>query len=269
MKSFIHLHVHSEYSLLDSTLKIDDLLKQARAHQMPAVALTDHGSILGAVNFYKKAKQSEVKPIIGAELYLAPGSRFDRPNRREDELNYHHLRYFRAIAHERSLTRAAALLHVSQSALSAQIKQLQPLEQGRFELSAVGLERFRIQALKEDQPYMVGVVEEFPLRMDDTPAILKAEGRLRPWLERYVRSLTQDEHVEAAIENFPDDPLGLAYLAAVVVQVPPLQKQSLLELERCADLLEQLRPLYRREVALVEAIIRSQPSDLTLPFSKN
>ncbi len=91
MKPFIHLHLHSEYSLLDSTLKIDDLLKQARADQMPAVALTDHGSILGAVNFYKKALQAEIKPIIGAELYLAPGSRFDRPNRREDELNYHHL----------------------------------------------------------------------------------------------------------------------------------------------------------------------------------
>ncbi len=91
MKPFIHLHLHSEYSLLDSSLKIDDLLKQARACGMPAVALTDHGSILGAVNFYKKAKQCEVKPIIGAELYLAPGSRFDRPNRREDELNYHHL----------------------------------------------------------------------------------------------------------------------------------------------------------------------------------
>ena len=91
MKSFIHLHVHSEYSLLDSTLKIDDLLKKARAFQMPAVALTDHGSILGAVNFYKKALQSEIKPIIGSELYLAPNSRFDKPNRREDELNYFHL----------------------------------------------------------------------------------------------------------------------------------------------------------------------------------
>jgi DNA polymerase-3 subunit alpha len=91
MKSFIHLHVHSEYSLLDSTLKIDDLLKKARAFQMPAVALTDHGSILGAVNFYKKALQNEIKPIIGSELYLAPGSRFDKPNRREDELNYFHL----------------------------------------------------------------------------------------------------------------------------------------------------------------------------------
>ena len=91
MKRFIHLHLHSEYSLLDSSLKIDDLLRQARALQMPAVALTDHGSILGAVNFYKKALQSEVKPIIGAELYLAPGSRFDRPNRREDEQNYFHL----------------------------------------------------------------------------------------------------------------------------------------------------------------------------------
>jgi len=91
MKSFIHLHLHSEYSLLDSTLKIDDLLKKAIAFQMPAVALTDHGSILGAVNFYKKALQSNIKPIIGAELYLAPNSRFDKPNRREDELNYFHL----------------------------------------------------------------------------------------------------------------------------------------------------------------------------------
>jgi len=91
MKSFIHLHVHSEYSLLDSTLKIDDLLKKALAFQMPAVALTDHGSILGAVNFYKKALQSEIKPIIGSELYLAPHSRFDKPNRRENELNYFHL----------------------------------------------------------------------------------------------------------------------------------------------------------------------------------
>jgi DNA polymerase-3 subunit alpha len=91
MKSFIHLHLHSEYSLLDSTLKIDDLLKKALAFQMPAVALTDHGSILGAVNFYKKALQSEIKPIIGSELYLAPNSRFDKPNRREDELNYFHL----------------------------------------------------------------------------------------------------------------------------------------------------------------------------------
>ncbi|MDD8013028.1 MAG: DNA polymerase III subunit alpha [Acidobacteriota bacterium] len=91
MKRYIHLHVHSEYSLLDSSLKIDDMLRKARDFQMPAVALTDHGSILGAVNFYKKALQSEVKPIIGAELYLAPGSRFDRPNRREDELNYFHL----------------------------------------------------------------------------------------------------------------------------------------------------------------------------------
>jgi len=91
MKSFIHLHLHSEYSLLDSSLKIDDMLRKARDFRMPAVALTDHGSILGAVNFHKKALQGEIKPIIGAELYLAPGSRFDRPNRREDELNYFHL----------------------------------------------------------------------------------------------------------------------------------------------------------------------------------
>jgi Lon protease-like protein len=152
---------------------------------------------------------------------------------------------------------------------TAQIVKLQPLEQGRFDLSAIGLERFRIQALKKDQPYWVGVIDEFPLRMDDIIGVIKAESRLRPWLERYVRNLTQDDNIESAITNFPEDPISLAYLAAMVVQIPPMQKQTLLEMERCVDLLERMRPLYRREVALVDSIIRSQPVDLTQPFSKN
>lgn len=152
---------------------------------------------------------------------------------------------------------------------TAQIKHLEPLEHGRFDLTAVGLERFHIRELKEGKPYLVGMVEEFPLFTEETPEVLAAESRLRPWLERYVRSLTQDEHVESAIENFPSDPLGLAYLAAVIVQVPPLQKQVLLEVERCVDLLEQMRPLYRREVALIETILRTQPSGIAQAFSKN
>jgi Lon protease-like protein len=152
---------------------------------------------------------------------------------------------------------------------TAQIIKLAPLEQGRYDLSAIGLERFRIQALKQDQPYLVGVIEEFPLRIDDHSGVIKAESRLRPWLERYVRNLTQDESVELAITHFPEDPISLAYLAAMVVQIPPSQKQALLEIEQCLELLERMHPLYRREVALVESIIRSQPVDLTQPFSKN
>ncbi len=91
MKPFIHLHLHSQFSLLDSSLQIEGLVEQAKSLNMPAVALTDHGNILGAVNFYKQAKKGGIKPIIGSELYLASGSRFDKPNRQLGEINYFHL----------------------------------------------------------------------------------------------------------------------------------------------------------------------------------
>jgi DNA polymerase-3 subunit alpha len=91
MKSFIHLHLHSQYSLLDSCLKIDELIKRGLEYNMPAIALTDHGNILGALTFYKAARKNNIKPIIGAELYLAPESRFTKPEKNNDEINYNHL----------------------------------------------------------------------------------------------------------------------------------------------------------------------------------
>ena len=68
---FTHLHVHSQYSLLDGLPKIDELLKYVKENDMDSVALTDHGVLYGAVEFYKKAKKAGVKPIIGCEFYTA------------------------------------------------------------------------------------------------------------------------------------------------------------------------------------------------------
>ncbi len=77
--SFVHLHVHTEYSMLDGAAKIDDLFSEAARMGMPAVATTDHGYVFGAYEFWKKAQKHGVKPIIGVEAYLTPGtSRFDR-----------------------------------------------------------------------------------------------------------------------------------------------------------------------------------------------
>ncbi|MEI6071025.1 MAG: DNA polymerase III subunit alpha [Verrucomicrobiae bacterium] len=76
--SFVHLHCHSEYSLLDGAVRVEDLIKKAKAFGMPAVALTDHGNLYGAVPFYQAKKGSGVKPIIGCELYVAPGSMLDK-----------------------------------------------------------------------------------------------------------------------------------------------------------------------------------------------
>jgi DNA polymerase-3 subunit alpha len=76
--SFVHLHCHSEYSLLDGAVRVEDLIKKAKEFGMPAVALTDHGNLYGAVPFYQAKKGSGVKPIIGCELYVAPGSMLEK-----------------------------------------------------------------------------------------------------------------------------------------------------------------------------------------------
>jgi len=76
--SFVHLHVHSHYSLLDGAITIPQLVRAAEEYGMPALALTDHGNLYGAVQFYKACTAAKVKPIIGIEAYVAPGSRLER-----------------------------------------------------------------------------------------------------------------------------------------------------------------------------------------------
>jgi DNA polymerase-3 subunit alpha len=75
---FVHLHLHTQYSLLDGANKVSNLMPQVAAYDMPAVAMTDHGNMFGAVDFYRTAEQHGVKPIIGCEVYVAPQSRFDK-----------------------------------------------------------------------------------------------------------------------------------------------------------------------------------------------
>ena len=77
-ESFVHLHVHTEYSMLDGAAKISELVEEVARQEMPAVAMTDHGNVFGAFEFHKLAKKAGVKPIIGIEAYVAPESRFDK-----------------------------------------------------------------------------------------------------------------------------------------------------------------------------------------------
>jgi DNA polymerase-3 subunit alpha len=76
--SFVHLHVHTEFSMLDGAAKLKDLFAEASRMEMPALAMTDHGNVFGAFDFWKQATDAGVNPIIGIEGYLAPGSRHDR-----------------------------------------------------------------------------------------------------------------------------------------------------------------------------------------------
>ena len=76
--SFVHLHVHTEYSMLDGAARVGDLVKEVARQEMPAIAMTDHGNVFGAFDFYKQATKAGVKPIIGIEAYVAPESRHEK-----------------------------------------------------------------------------------------------------------------------------------------------------------------------------------------------
>ncbi|MFA6228488.1 MAG: DNA polymerase III subunit alpha [Patescibacteria group bacterium] len=110
MSQFVHLHVHSHYSLLDGLGQIDELIKIAKQYEMPAMALTDHGVMYGAIEFYKKAKKAGIKPIIGVEAYVARNGHLNkRPKIDErpwhlillakDKIGYHNLVKLTTIAH--------------------------------------------------------------------------------------------------------------------------------------------------------------------------
>jgi DNA polymerase-3 subunit alpha len=101
---FVHLHLHSEFSLLDGAIRFNDLMAKATDYQMPAVALTDHGNLFGAIEFYQTAMASGIKPIIGCEIYVAPGSMHEKKSNNQgrdaayhltllamNDIGYHHL----------------------------------------------------------------------------------------------------------------------------------------------------------------------------------
>jgi DNA polymerase-3 subunit alpha len=105
--SFIHLHNHSEFSILDGALKTAGLVEAAYQNKMPAVALTDHGNIFGAVTFFKEAKARDIKPILGCEIYVAPRSRFDKTG---DSRSPHHFHLLLLVKNDKGYRNLCLLL---------------------------------------------------------------------------------------------------------------------------------------------------------------
>ena len=89
--SFAHLHVHTEYSLLDGSNKIKECVARVKELGMNSVAITDHGVMYGVIDFYRAAKAAGIKPVLGCEVYVAPGSRFDKEAVGSGDDRYYHL----------------------------------------------------------------------------------------------------------------------------------------------------------------------------------
>ena len=103
--AFTHLHVHTEYSLLDGSCKIKELIDRAKELGMQSLAITDHGVMYGVIDFYKAAVAAGIKPIIGCEVYVAPESRFDREAGGQGDDRYYHLGGLQAVLNVSAILR--------------------------------------------------------------------------------------------------------------------------------------------------------------------
>jgi Lon protease-like protein len=151
----------------------------------------------------------------------------------------------------------------------AHIARAERLPDGRFDIEVVGQQRFRIVRLHHDHAYLTGTIEEYPLSGIDQHEARRSAVALRPWLSRYLSLLGEKAEAKFDPSELPDDPASVGYLAGILVQIPMAEKQQLLSIATAPDLLQKERAIYRRETALLRAMLdKDRPADST-SFSPN
>src|SRR6185436_9799509 len=131
---------------------------------------------------------------------------------------------------------------------SASISRVERLPDGKMNIEVVGQERIKILELQHDEAYLTGTVENYPLEGVEEPPAQESARALTPWLSRYLSLLGEAAGTPFDKKHLPNNPASLAYLAAIVVQIPLEEKQKLLSLHTAVELLDHERTIYRREV---------------------
>jgi len=151
----------------------------------------------------------------------------------------------------------------------ARITRVERLPDGRMNIETLGQERFRILALHDDESYLTGMVESYPLADGEASQARESAQALLPWMERYLGLIGDVTNEPFDLAQVPRHPVTIAYLAAIVLQIPAEQKQDLLAIAAAADLLERERALYRREVSLLRVMTTSEQAKDDSPFLPN
>ena len=154
---------------------------------------------------------------------------------------------------------------------TAQITRMQPLDDGQMEITVTGKQRFEIQSLLHDRPYLVGMVNLQPVK-NTNPALVSAAVRhLRPMVSQYLDLLGRASETQLKVSNMPQNPVEFCYLAAAILQqIPQTTKQNILELDDAVNLLEEVTALYHVELSLLEKMLqRAQNNPSNSVFSLN
>lgn len=163
------------------------------------------------------------------------------------------------------------LAHPHSVGCKARIAQVQQLAEGRMNLLVLGEERFRIQTLEHDRPYLAGTVEPFPLRDPRPEETAIVSQQLRPLLVAYLHLLSEAGNVEFDPTQLPAEPVALAFLGAALLQAPPERKQELLACENATRMLTRMCSLLRQEMPLLRLMLQNEAGKLDSPggFSPN
>ena len=153
---------------------------------------------------------------------------------------------------------------------SANILNVQRLKQRRMNIVALGQERFRIiSANRESNTYLSGLVEPYPIKTIDPGRTVSSAELLYPKVDIFIRRLVEAGGMKYNLQQLPEDPEALAYMAAAMLQISPSKKQSLLELDELDVLLYRLVDLYQRELAMLDILLMPSADLMHGGFSRN
>ena len=152
---------------------------------------------------------------------------------------------------------------------TARIVDVQTLAEGRMNITTIGEHRFRILSLDYDSLYLIGEVEFYPMESDLPDQVSPEARRLAPKVKQYMRLLNEIEEIDLDPDHLPEDPLELAHLGAILLQMPPEKKQELLKSTSALDMLKLSNQIYDREIAFLRAIIKHGRDEEQSPITYN
>jgi len=180
---FVHLHVHTQYSLLDGAIRINDLVSKAQEFHLPALSITDHGNMFGTVDFYQKVQKAGIKPIIGAEMYLAPGSRFDKGGTSETrDLRYHLILLVKNRTGYKNLSKLVTAGHFEGFYRKPRVDReiLQKYNEGLIALSACIHGEIPMAILNGNMPRALEIADEYRAIFNDGRFYLEVQDNGMP-----------------------------------------------------------------------------------------